>query len=119
MNDYQTEIQGHTLEYYDDSHTYLVDGLIVPSITQMLTAKFGNKYQGVRKETLDRAARLGTETHEQIDRAVNGEEVDSEEVRNFRFLQSVYHFDVVASELPVILFLDDDPIAAGRLDLVI
>ena len=36
------EIAGHTLEYFDDTHEYLVDGLLVPSITQILKYKFGN-----------------------------------------------------------------------------
>ena len=39
--DITKEIAGHTLEYIDDSHTYLVDGVIVPSITQILKLKFG------------------------------------------------------------------------------
>ena len=31
--DYTTEIKGHVLEFIDDEHTYLVDGIILPSIT--------------------------------------------------------------------------------------
>ena len=34
------EIKGRTLEYFDESHTYLVDGVIVPSVTQLLSRKF-------------------------------------------------------------------------------
>ena len=45
-------ICGHILEYIDSTHTYLVDGVIVPSITQIMKLKFGNKYDGVDKDVL-------------------------------------------------------------------
>lgn len=41
------EIKGRTLEYDDASHTYLVDGIIVRSVTQLLQMKFGGKYDGI------------------------------------------------------------------------
>ena len=113
-------IAGHTLEYYDDSHTYLVDGIIVPSITQILKLKFGNKYDHVSRQTLQRAAEKGTEVHEAIENyCKHGTESDLVEVRNFKFLQKQYGFKVLDNEVPVILFKDDEPIAAGRLDLVL
>ena len=118
--DYTVEINGHTLEYFDDEHLYLVDGVIVPSITQILKVKFGNKYAGVDKTTLKRAAEAGTAVHEAIERyCKDGEIIDLPEVKNFRFLQKQYGFEVMENETPVILFLNDEPIAAGRLDMVI
>ena len=62
------EIKGHVVEYIDESHTYLVDGIILPSITQILKVKFGNKYQGISKEVLDNAAAKGTRVHEAIEK---------------------------------------------------
>ena len=59
-------IAGHTLEYIDDIHVYLCDGVIVPSVTQILKLKFGNKYDNVSRKTLLRAAEKGTEVHEAI-----------------------------------------------------
>lgn len=116
----QWEINGVTLEYIDETHTYIADGIIVPSITQMLKVKFGGKYNGVSKATLENAARKGTEVHEAIERYCrSGEESDLKEVRNFKFLQKQYRFDVADNEIPVILFRDGEPIAAGRLDLVL
>ena len=61
------EIAGHTLEYFDDDHLYLVDGVIVKSITTCLKGKFGNKYCGIDKETLQRAAERGTDIHKAIE----------------------------------------------------
>ena len=120
MNDYSIEIAGRTLEYIDEAHIYLVDGEIVPSITQMLKMKFSGKYEGISKTTLDRAAEAGTSVHEAIERfATTGEETDLKELRNFRFLQRTYKFQVLECEKPLILFFDETPIAAGRLDLVL
>ena len=114
------EIAGHVLEYFDDTHEYLVDGVLVPSITQILKIKFGNKYDGVSQKVLNRAAEKGTEVHEAIERyCKTGENSDLKEVRNFKFLQKQYKFEVLDNEVPIILFLNDEPVAAGRLDLVL
>ena len=114
------EINGYALEYIEESHTYLVDGIIVPSITQAMKVKFGKKYEGIDNATLQNAANKGTEMHEAIQRyCENGEESELKEVRNFKFLQKQYKFDVLKNEQPVILFDGNEPILAGRLDMVI
>lgn len=114
------EINGHTLEFIEDGHIYLCDGVILPSITQILKIKFGNKYANVNKATLQRAAEKGTAVHEAIERyCKTGEESDLVELRNFKFLQRQYNFVVFENETPIILYKDEKPIAAGRLDLVL
>lgn len=114
------KLEDHTLEYYDNTHTYLLDGVELPSITQILKIRFGNKYDRVDRETLKRAAERGTAVHEAIERyCIEGLESDLIEVRNFKFLQRLYDFTVLENEVPVILFRDQNPIAAGRLDMVI
>lgn len=120
MKDLSIEIAEHTLEYFDDEHLYLVDGLIVPSITQILNIKFGKKYDGVNRTVLKKAADAGTRLHEAIENYCNtGEIADLVELRNFIFLKKRFQFEVLQTEVPVILFLADDPIAAGRLDMVL
>lgn len=114
------KIQGITLEYIDESHVYLADGIIIPSVTTMLKSRFGGKYEGINNETLKRAAEKGTEVHEAIERyCKDGTECDLPELRNFRFLQKQYGFRVLENEVPVILFDEGKPIAAGRTDMVI
>jgi len=117
------EISGFTLEFDDTTHTYIYEGVIVPSITQMLKVKFGNKYDGISRATLENAAAKGTAVHEAIERFCKyGEESELKELRNFKFLQKHYGFEVKANEIPVILFhreYPDLPLAAGRLDLVL
>lgn len=118
--DFSENINGNVLEYFDDEHVYLVDGVIVPSITQILKYKFGGKYNGVSKSVLQKASEKGTMVHEAIEKYCKyGYESDLPELRNFKFLQRAYKFDVIENEVPVILSFDGKPVSAGRLDLVI
>lgn len=118
--DFVVTIKDHTLEYLEDGHIYLVDGVIVPSITQLLKSKFGKKYENVNSEVLRRAQIAGTDVHEAIERyCLYGEESELKELHNFKFLQKKFDFETLHNEIPVILFVDDEPMFAGRLDMVI
>ena len=115
-----TEIKGGILEYIDETHTYLYDGVVLPSITQLLKVKFGNKYNGIPKETLERAAEQGTAVHKAIeDYEQGGYESALPELRNYKFLKKAYKFDCIQNEVPVVLFWNGEAVAAGRLDLVL
>lgn len=115
-----TTINGCVLEYIDETHTYLYEGVVLPSITQVLKAKFGGKYDGIPKATLERAAERGSEVHKAIeDFEKHGIECDLPELRNYKFLKKAYKFDCIDNEVPVVLFVDDVAVACGRLDLVL
>lgn len=113
------EINGNTLEYDDTTHTYLVNGVIVPSVTQVMQVKFGNKYEGIRSEVLNRAAERGTAIHKAIENYCKGMDDGSKEVHNFNFLMNYYKIKPVKNEVPIILMVDNQPVIAGRLDLVL
>ena len=116
----QWTIKGGVLEYIDETHTYLYDGIVLPSITQLLKVKFGGKYDGIPKATLDRAAELGTAVHKAIeDYERQGIETDLPELRNWKFLKKAHGFDCLDNEVPVVLFHDGEAVACGRLDLVL
>lgn len=111
-------IKGHIVEFIDDIHQYLVDGCMVDSVTQILGVKYKNDYANVPPAVLNNAAQRGTAVHKAIENYNNsGYDDGSEAVRNFRFLQKQYGFEVLDSELPIVLFKDDFPIACGRLDM--
>ena len=111
-------IKGGTLEYFDETHTYLYDGIMLPSVTQILGVKYKNDYASVPPAVLNNAAKRGTAVHKAIENFnVSGYDDGSEAVRNFKFLQKQYGFEVLDSELPIVLFKDDIPIACGRLDM--
>ena len=116
----QWEIKGGVLEYIDETHTYLYDGIVLPSITQLLKCKFGGKYDGIPKATLERAAEMGSAVHKAIeDFEKQGIEADLPELRNWKFLKKAHGFDCVDNEVPVVLFKDGEAVACGRLDLVL
>lgn len=120
MKDFTAEIKGRTLEYIDDEHLYLIDGIRVPSITQILNSRFGHKYDYVDKEVLRKAAEAGTAVHDAIEAyCKDGTEADLPEVEGFKALLRQYGFLVIENEVPVILFDGDEPIAAGRVDMVL
>ena len=111
-------IKGGTLEFFPETHTYLYDGLMLPSVTQILGVKFRNDYASVPPAVLNNAAQRGTAVNKAIENYNNlGYDDGSEAVRNFKFLQKQYGFEVLDSELPIVIFKDDMPIACGRLDM--
>lgn len=115
------KIKGYTVEFIEDEHIYLCDGIILPSITQILKIKFGNKYTGIPKEVLERASVLGTRVHNAIESFEQQGIEDKEciELRNYKFLKKHYQFECLGNERPVILFKDNEPVACGRLDLIL
>lgn len=118
--DFIAELQGHEIHFVEDTHEYFVDGEPVPSVTQVLSRKFGGKYKLVNPKVLEVARNKGIEVHDAIEHYCRtGEVADLKEVRNFKFLQKHYGFSVVTNELPVLLCQDDKPITVGRLDLVL
>ena len=120
MEQYETwRINNHDVEFFDDSHTYLVDGVIVPSVTTILKKKFGNKYSVVPKATLEKASQLGIQMHLAIQEyEEQGKDCELKELRNYKFLKKQYKWECLANEVPVILFLNTEPIACGRVDMI-
>ena len=114
------QIAGREVEYYEDGHIYLVDGVRLPSITGMLRMRFGGKYAGVSPETLRRAADRGTQVHAAVEAWVKtGAEADLPELRGFRWLTERAGFTPIRSEVPLVLCDQrGEAIACGRCDLV-
>lgn len=115
------EIAGGLLEYIDESHTYVYNGVILPSITQILKTKFGNKYDGVSKSVLQKASDKGTEVHRAIENFEKRslDDLNCEELRNYKFLKRMFKFECIDNEVPIVLFLNGKPVSAGRVDLIL
>lgn len=112
------DIRGGVLEYIDETHTYLYEGVILPSVTQLLQKKFSRKYDGIPEHILKRAADLGTALHKAIeDYEKHGTESALVEFHNYKALKAEHDFEVVGNEIPVVLFDGEEAVAAGRLDL--
>lgn len=114
------EIKGHKVEYDDKTHSYFVDDVEVPSITQIMKIDFGHKYDDVDEEVLRNASERGTFIHNVIENyCKTGEMVNVIELKGFRMLQRKHDFDILQNEIPIILFKNGKPIACGRLDCVL
>ena len=55
------------LEFDDRTHTYTLDGLVIPSVSAIMEPLSRVKYRGISERTLDRAAGKGTAVHNSIE----------------------------------------------------
>lgn len=66
------------VEYFDDIHEYLVDGVLVPSVSTLVAYATGDIYKDVPRHILEASAEYGTKVHEAIETFETGGIVDSE-----------------------------------------
>jgi hypothetical protein len=113
------EINGHILEFIPETHQYIVDGILVPCVSNILAYKF-NDYTGVSREVLQRASELGTELHRSIELyEQQGITSDLREFKNYLFLKKQFKFENVSNELPVLYEKGGRVLFVGTLDQVI
>lgn len=123
------DIRGHTLEYDDESHTYLCDGLIVPSVTELIRDYLGSKYDGVPADVLAEAARKGTLLHKVIESAERSGEAEkyelspeekemSDEFASYLRLKKENGLTCEGNEMPLVICYKGRIVAAGRMDML-
>ena len=114
------EINGYSMEFDEETHTYLVDGVIVPSVTQIMKRRFDDMYDLVPPSVLERAKQRGLAVHEAIETyCKTGEEIELEELKGFQRIVKNEDITVLANEVPVLFCKGKKPLYAGRLDLYI
>ena len=73
------------IEFLEDSHTYLYQGVIVPSVTTILSNTiFTGKYDGVPKYILNNKAQFGTNVHRAVE---TGDSSDLNQVEHISYQQ--------------------------------
>jgi hypothetical protein len=113
------EINGHIVEFIPETHQYIVDGVLVPCVSNILAYKF-NDYKGVSQEVLNRASQLGTTLHQAIELyEQQGFTSDLKEFRNYLFLKKQFKFENVSNEMPVLYERGGRVLFVGTLDQVI
>lgn len=114
------EISGVTLEYDNESHNYIADGLIIPSVTTVLEKTIFKDmyYRDVDAAAVRREITKGTEIFEDIKDYCEGTDWKTDEVRGFKFLQKKYDIVPLCNEVPILIFNNNKPIMAGRVDLL-
>jgi hypothetical protein len=112
-------INNHTVEFLEEEHIYIVDGILVPCVSNILAFKF-NDYGAVSEEVLQRASEKGTELHKAIeDYEQHGILSDLTEFKNYLFLKKHFKFENVDNEVPVLYEKDGRVLFVGTLDQII
>ena len=113
------EINGHVIEFIEEQHLYIVDGMLTPCVSNILAYKFKD-YGAVSRDVLQRASERGTELHEAIERYErDGETSELREFKNYQFLKKHYGFTNIANEVPVIYERGGTVLFVGTLDQII
>ena len=97
------------VEYIDEIHTYLADGVIIPSVTQVVGWKLGKDYSNVPSQVLNAKAEYGTQVHRLIERWESGmtekelslmriDPIQKVAVKNYAKLKKKYLFEVKSME---------------------
>lgn len=116
------------VEFIEEGHIYLVDGVIVPSVTQILHKVFPEKYAGIPKEVLSAKANYGTDVHKYIEiinkkkpkrplayikKYCNPDMYQEESIRQYLEILKEYNIEILESE-KIVTYKD---LYAGTLDI--
>lgn len=61
------------IEFIEDTHSYLYDGVLIPSVSELIRFKFPGAYDGIPEKVLKRKAKYGTKVHELVEGLVRNE----------------------------------------------
>ena len=75
------------LEYIDEAHIYLYEGVIIPSVSDLLKFIYPDKYKGIPEHILSEKAQFGTNIHKAIEDYENGSEIALTEIEEVVFEQ--------------------------------
>lgn len=108
------------IEFIEDGHIYLKDGMIVPSVSEILDFIFPNKYSGIPNWVLENKANYGTTVHYSIECLESNKELpklnlyQELSLNEYKRLKEKYKIKVIAQEQMVSYKYE----YAGRLDMV-
>ena len=107
------------IEYIDEAHIYLCDGVIIPSVSDLLRFIFPDKYTGIPERILSEKAQFGTNIHKAIEDYENGLEISLTGIEEVVFEQYLkvkakHNIEVLEQEKLVCW----NGRYAGRLDMI-
>jgi hypothetical protein len=108
------------IEFIEQQHIYLKDGIILPSVSQILHFIFPDKYKNVDKEILNKKAEYGSILHKAIENLENNEElpelnyIQEASIEQYLKLKAKYKIEVLEQEQIVSYEYD----YCGRYDMV-
>ena len=109
------------IEYIDEIHTYLYNGVIIKSVTQILQEKlFQDKYKNVPEIILQKKATYGSRVHSLIEKIENKEEyVENsvyikESINQYKDIKKKHKMKVISQE-EIVCYKG---IYAGKYDMI-
>lgn len=110
----------YEIEYLDEEHVYLCNGVIIPSVSQILHLIFPNKYKNINKEVLENKAKYGSELHTYIEQYEKGLITQTlnfiQEASFSQYLRLKDKYDIEVLEQEKIVNYKD--VYAGRFDMI-
>lgn len=111
-------INGHVVTFDELNHIYYVDGIKVPSVSQICKMANPNMYRGVDNSILQNAAIKGSKLHKAIENyELTGTIDHSSELLNYIMLKKKFNIVKEHSEKIILIKLEDKVVCAGRFDL--
>lgn len=115
------EEKNDELEYIEDGHIYLFNGVIIKSVTQILQEKlFKDKYRDIPDFILEKKAKYGSKVHSIIEKIENNEEYEEssvyiqESIKQYEKIKNKHKIKVISQEQVVCY----KGIYAGKYDMI-
>lgn len=108
------------IEFLEQGHIYLLDGVIIPSVSEILHFIFPNKCKNVNSKILNKKAEYGSKVHEAIECLEQGKTLPTLDltqqfsIRQYLRLRDKYKIDVQVQEQ----MINYKGLYAGRFDMI-
>lgn len=105
------------VEYLPTTHIYLINGVIVPSVSALCSFATGYEYKNIPEKNLKKAQDYGTLVHEAIEQYEKSGDIKSEaekELEKYKEIKKSWFLEVVKSEEQI----HYKNLYAGRLDCI-
>lgn len=113
-------VKGREVQFHHDTHTYYVDQVAVPSVTQVIKEVLPNPYETIAPQVLRQAANRGISLHKEIELyEETGIKGHSREFRNYLKLKNRHNLQTIHNEKMIFIEHEGKVLCAGRLDMVI
>lgn len=91
------------IEFIENSHTYLVDGMILPSVTQIMKPLSKDHYQNIPKSVMEVAGKRGQMVHLAVEMWEGFNTPPPDEIKDYllqyKIAKKLHKFEVIGSEL--------------------
>lgn len=110
------------IEFLEKEHIYLKDGMIIPSVSEILHFIFPDKYKNVPKNILNKKADYGTKVHEAIEKLEKDGQLDIGQLNIYQkiaidqYIKLKNTFDIKVLEQEQIISYEYE--YCGRFDMI-